>query len=71
MAAQGQSVLTHRTPSKPNGACRNAGAVWIGATASTAIASITDRENQSSKFVDHTQVKGCGNMKAATVCMAP
>ena len=54
MAAQGQSVLTHRTPSKPNGACRNAGAVWIGATASTAIASITDRENQSSKFVDHT-----------------
>ena len=57
MAAQGQSVLTHRTPSKPNGACRNVGAVCIGGTASTAIASFTDRENQSSKFVDHTH---CG-----------
>jgi hypothetical protein len=55
MAAQGQSVLAHRIPSKPNGARRNAGAVCIAATASAAIASITVRENQSSKFVDRTQ----------------
>lgn len=63
MAAHGQSVLTHRTSSKPNGACRNTGAVCIGATATTAIASITDHENQSSKSVDHTQQADAGDYR--------
>jgi hypothetical protein len=71
MAAQGQSVLDHRPPSKPNGARRNPGAVCIAATASAAIASITVRENQSSKFVDRTHKQGWHDKMANSVVIRP
>ena len=60
MEKAGRTVLITRLHNKQNGASRDTGAVSFDATAIIAIpvASITDRENQSIKLVDHTHVDG-------------
>ncbi len=69
MEKAGRTVLITRLHNKQNGASRDTGAVSFDATAIIAIpvASITDRENQSIKLVDHTQLCAIKRKRLRTV----